>query len=210
MATSRSPASSSSLIRADALSGVTVLITGASSGIGRAAALTCASHSARALILFARSMEKLNAVADEIASQQSDDSNKKRTRVVVKTVDVRSSSAVYGGVRNALADLARSDSAEPHPNAQVDVLINNAGLALGAPARFPELKLEDIDAMVATNLSGMLYTTHAVLNVSPMSSSDDTSMLARKSGIIVNTTSTTALEVPPFPGEAVYHTTKAS
>lgn len=154
-------------------------------------------------------MEKLNAVADEIASQQSDDSNKKRTRVVVKTVDVRSSSAVYGGVRNALADLARSDSAEPHPNAQVDVLINNAGLALGAPARFPGLKLEDIDAMVATNLSGILYTTHVVLNVSSTSSSDDTSMLARKSGIIVNITSTTALEVPTFPGEAVYHTTKA-
>jgi NADP-dependent 3-hydroxy acid dehydrogenase YdfG len=82
------------------------------------------------------------------------------------------------------------------------VVINNAGLALGAPKRFPELKLEDIDTMVQTNLSGMLYTTHAALNVG--------GMLTRKQSTILNITSTTALEVPPFPGESIYHTTKAA
>lgn len=55
--------------------------------------------------------------------------------------------------------------------------------------------------MNGTNVSGMMYCTHAVLN---------SGMLTAKSGIILNVTSTTALEVPPFPGEAVYHANKAA
>lgn len=40
----------------------------------------------------------------------------------------------------------------------IDVLINNAGLALGAPARFPDLKMKDIIQMVQTNIQGLLAT----------------------------------------------------
>lgn len=84
----------------------------------------------------------------------------------------------------------------------IDILINNAGLALGAPVVFHEQKIEDIDAMVSTNINGMMYTTHAVLNAGGMA--------AAKRGTIINVTSTTGLEVPPFPSEAVYHTSKAA
>lgn len=51
-----------------------------------------------------------------------------------------------------------------------------------------------------TNVNGMMFVTHAVLNKC---------MLERKVGTILNVTSTTALEAPPFPGEAVYHANKA-
>jgi NADP-dependent 3-hydroxy acid dehydrogenase YdfG len=84
----------------------------------------------------------------------------------------------------------------------MDILINNAGLALGAPAAFPHLSIPDITTMVNTNINGLMYVTYAVLN---------RSMLPRKPGVgtILNITSITGLEVPPFPGEAMYHANKA-
>jgi len=177
----------SDLLQPNVLSGLTILITGASSGIGRATALACAKAGAKSLILFARSEDKLEEVENSIASQGSGP-----TTTLRRSVDVQKSAAVYDAVKSVLAEDEVS---------QIDVLINNAGLAIGAPARFSDLKLEDIDTMVDTNLKGMLYATHAVLNAS---------MMERGSGTIMNITSTTALEVPPFPGEAIYHTTKAA
>jgi 3-hydroxy acid dehydrogenase/malonic semialdehyde reductase len=56
--------------------------------------------------------------------------------------------------------------------------------------------------MTSTNLSGYLYTTHAVLNAGKM--------LTLPTATILNVTSVTGLELPPFPGESVYHTTKAA
>lgn len=76
-----------------------------------------------------------------------------------------------------------------------------AGLALGAPNIFHNLKINDIQTMISTNVNGPMYTTHSVLN---------RSMIARSSGTILNITSVTGLEVPPFPGEAVYHSNKAA
>lgn len=75
-----------------------------------------------------------------------------------------------------------------------------AGLALGAPSTFHELSIDQIVQMNNTNMSGYMFTTYAVLNAS---------MAKRKAGTILNVTSTTALEAPPFPGEAVYHANKA-
>lgn len=54
--------------------------------------------------------------------------------------------------------------------------------------------------MSNTNINGLMFTTYAVLNQS---------FMAKKSGTILNVSSTTALEAPPFPGEAVYHASKA-
>lgn len=54
--------------------------------------------------------------------------------------------------------------------------------------------------MSGTNINGVMYTTHAVLNQS---------MWPRKRGTIINVSSVTGLECPPFPGEAVYHASKA-
>lgn len=55
--------------------------------------------------------------------------------------------------------------------------------------------------MNATNINGLMFATYAVLN---------TSMMSRKAGTILNVTSITGLEVPPFPGESVYHSNKAA
>lgn len=55
--------------------------------------------------------------------------------------------------------------------------------------------------MNATNINGPMFVTHSVLN---------RSMLACKTGTIINVTSVTGLEVPPFTGEAVYHSNKAA
>lgn len=54
--------------------------------------------------------------------------------------------------------------------------------------------------MNGTNISGLMYTTHSVLKCS---------MIPKDKGSILNISSVTALECPPFPGEAVYHANKA-
>ena len=58
-----------------------------------------------------------------------------------------------------------------------------------------------INTMSGTNINGFMYATYAALN--------EGKMKERNKGTIVNITSTTGLEVPPFPGEAVYHASKA-
>lgn len=182
----------SDLFQPNVVSGLTILITGASSGIGYATALALASAGAQSLILFARSGDKLEELSNKIGNEKSS-----RTQVITKSVDIRSYRAVKEAVASSLEHVDK-----------IDVLINNAGLAIGAPKSFPELDVEsEIDTMVDTNLKGMLYVTHAVLNAP---SKDGQSMLKRGTGTILNITSTTALEVPPFPGEAIYHTTKAA
>lgn len=182
----------STLLQPNSLNGLTILVTGASSGIGRATAISCAQAGAENLILLARSKDKLEETRKLITEASHE------TNILIRPCDVRDSRAVFEAVHRSLQD--------PFVK-QIDVLINNAGLAIGAPARFSDLKLEDIDSMVDTNLKGMLYVTHAVLNCT---SGEKVSMMLRKTGTILNITSTTALEVPPFPGECIYHTTKAS
>ena len=89
-----------------------------------------------------------------------------------------------------------------HAGGAFDILVNNAGLALGAPSPFWEQHITaDIGTMVNTNILGFMSVAHAMLNEGGMAS-------ARR-GTILNITSTTGLEVPPFPGEAVYHASKA-
>lgn len=78
--------------------------------------------------------------------------------------------------------------------------IFQAGLALGAPGRFWEIPVEQITQMSGTNINGVMYATHAILNHS---------MWERKRGTIINISSVTGLECPPFNGEAVYHASKA-
>ena len=78
----------------------------------------------------------------------------------------------------------------------IDVLINNAGLALGVvPAQ--QASLEDWDTMIATNNRGLVHMTHAVLP----------GMVARQSGLIINIGSVAGHY--PYPGGNVYGATKA-
>lgn len=170
-----------------ALKGKVILITGASQGIGRSIALAIATAQPAVLILFARSEDRLQSVAEDISNTSGE------TRVVTKSVDIASSPAVSTAVSASLTNAGVTS---------IDVVINNAGLAVGAPRAFPELNIDEIDTMLGTNVAGYMYVTHAVLNAG--------GMLAAERGTIMNVTSTTALEVPPFPGEAVYHTSKAA
>lgn len=161
----------------------TVLITGASMGIGAAIAQRLAGESAT-LILFARSADKLKILTDELKSK------KKDLKVFTATVDVQDHAALSTAVSNVVDQVGH-----------IDVLINNAGLALGAPSAFPDLKIQDIITMTGTNINGFMFVTYTVLN--------EGKMKERGKGTILNVTSTTGLEVPPFPGEAVYHASKA-
>ncbi|RAK97953.1 SDR family oxidoreductase [Aspergillus ibericus CBS 121593] len=165
------------------LKGSNVLITGASMGIGEAIAHAVAREGAN-LILFSRSENKLQAITATLHEQYP------ALKVIYKPVDIQSYEAVEQAVNASVEQLG-----------QIDILINNAGLALGAPATFPDLKVSDIVTMNSTNINGLMFTTYAVLNAS---------MKPRKAGTILNITSVTGLEVPPFPGEAVYHCNKAA
>ncbi|UPX13237.1 uncharacterized protein EKO05_0003757 [Ascochyta rabiei] len=160
-----------------------VLITGASMGIGATIAQRLARESAN-LILFARSEDKLKNVAQECREMNPG------IQVHVASVDVSNHESLAKAVSNAVNELGH-----------IDVLVNNAGLALGAPNAFPDLKVEEINTMAGTNISGFMFATYVALN--------EGKMKERNKGTILNVTSTTALEVPPFPGEAVYHASKA-
>ncbi|PSK59484.1 NADP-dependent 3-hydroxy acid dehydrogenase [Elsinoe australis] len=167
------------------LKGKVVLLTGASMGIGASVARRLARESAT-LILVSRSADKLNTLSNELGSISSSGP------VHHVAVDVQRYSSISDAVSRKVKDIG----------APVDILINNAGLALAAPKLFPEQNIEDITTMTSTNINGYMFAAHAALNAG--------GMLERKHGIILNITSTTGLEVPPFPGEAVYHTSKAA
>lgn len=152
-------------------------------GIGATIAKRLASESAN-LILFARSEDKLKNVAEACQVAKSD------IKVHTASVDVSNQEALAKAVSDAVKELG-----------PIDILINNAGLALGAPSRFPDLTIDQITTMSGTNINGFMFATYVVLN--------EGKMKERNKGTILNVTSTTGLEVPPFPGEAVYHASKA-
>ncbi|KAJ0120216.1 nadp-dependent l-serine l-allo-threonine dehydrogenase [Diaporthe amygdali] len=167
------------------LSGKVILITGASMGIGAAIAYQLARKSAT-LVLLSRSSDKLAKLSSELQAVHG------AGPVHYFAVDVGKHSQITEAIKAIVKQL----------DAPIDILINNAGLALAAPKLFPEQNINDITTMIDTNIYGVLYTSHAVLN--------EGRMLAAGRGQIINITSVTGLECPPFPGEAVYHTSKAA
>ncbi|KAM0325966.1 hypothetical protein ACHAQA_007271 [Verticillium albo-atrum] len=166
----------------ESLQGKTAFITGASMGIGEAIAVALAEKGVN-VALASRSKDKLEAVREKIASQAPS------VKVGVYPVDIQNHTEVDKAVQQAIEELG-----------EIDILINNAGLALGAPARFWELPVDLVSQMSGTNVNGVMFTTHSVLN---------RSMWPRKRGTILNVSSVTGLECPPFNGEAVYHASKA-
>jgi len=150
-----------------------VFITGASAGFGAAMARTFVANGHKAIIS-ARREDRLAALAAELGDA---------VHVVALDVTDRAS------IRAALAGL-------PAEWQQIDVLVNNAGLALGTtPAH--ESSLDDWDTMIATNCSGLVAMTRAILPA----------MVARGSGTVINLGSIAGST--PYPGGNVYGATKA-
>jgi len=120
-----------------------ILITGASSGFGKAIAEKFAAGGWN-LILTARRKEKLEAVAKAM-----------ETKYGVKTLslvfDVQNKEAVFQQLGNL-----------PAAWQAIDILVNNAGLALGRDS-FENANIEDWETMIDTNVKGLLYCSKAVL-----------------------------------------------
>ncbi|WP_298907677.1 SDR family NAD(P)-dependent oxidoreductase [uncultured Psychrobacter sp.] len=150
-----------------------VLITGASAGFGKALAERLVANGHR-VIGCARRIEKLNALAETLGEAF--------LPVVMDVSDTAS-------IPQIIADL-------PADFKQIDVLVNNAGLALGTePAH--KASLDDWMRMTDTNIKGLMALTHAVLPA----------MVARDSGYIINVGSIAGSW--PYFGGNVYGATKA-
>lgn len=145
----------------------TVLITGASSGIGFACAHAFAREGAR-LILTARRKQRLDALAKELKAKHG-------TEVYAIKLDVRKQPDVETAVKNL-----------PKEWQEIEVLLNNAGLSRGLH-KLHEGKIEDWEEMIDTNVKGLLYVSRAVIP----------GMVARGHGTIINIGSIAGHEVYP-------------
>ena len=153
-----------------------VFITGASAGIGAACARAFAGHGAR-LVLTARRVDRLRALSDELREAHGAESH-------LVVLDVRDGEAVQAAVAGLPAEWA-----------EVDVLVNNAGLGRGMD-RLHQGSPADWDEMLDTNVKGLLYATRALVP----------GMVARGRGHVINIGSVAGHEV--YPGGAVYCATK--
>lgn len=154
-----------------------VLVTGATSGIGEATARAFAEKGYK-LVITGRRGERLEALKAELEAQFG-------AEVLALVFDVRSEEEC----NNAIANL-------PEEFSQIDILVNNAGLASGLE-HLNEGSSEDWNAMIDTNVKGLLYITRAVSN----------RMIERgKGGHIVNLGSTAGTQV--YENGNVYCATK--
>ncbi len=152
---------------------LTVFVTGASAGFGAAIARRLVQQGHR-VIAAARRADRLAELAKELGPN-----------LLPFTLDVTDSAAV-----------AALPGSLPAGWQEVDVLVNNAGLALGLSPAW-EAKPTDWDTMVATNVTGVLHMTRALLP----------GMVARNTGHVINLGSTAGIY--PYPGGHVYGASKA-
>jgi 3-hydroxy acid dehydrogenase/malonic semialdehyde reductase len=145
----------------------TVLITGASAGIGEACARAFAAAGAR-LVLTARRAERLRALADELRQAHG-------TECHLLALDMRDREGVFAAVAGLPAEWAA-----------IDVLVNNAGLGRGMD-KLQEGDVDGWDEMVDTNVKGLLYATRAVTP----------GMVERGRGHVINLGSVAGHEVYP-------------
>ena len=142
-----------------------ICITGASSGFGEACAYKFSANNYN-LIITGRREEKLNTLKKTLEE-------KFGNLVYVLSFDVSDRTAVN-----------KAFSSLPEAWKKIDLLLNNAGLALGRD-NFDEASLDDWDTMIDTNLKGLLYVSKAVLPF----------MIPHRSGHIINIGSTAAKQV---------------
>ena len=156
----------------------TILITGASSGIGEGCARKFASQGAR-LILNARSTDKLRDLADELKEKYG-------TECYVMPFDVRDRESAAAAL-----------DALPEEWKSIDVLINNAGLAIGTDKEY-EGNIDEWDVVIDTNVKALLSMTRLVVP----------GMIERGRGHIINIGSIAGDAA--YPGGSVYCATKAA
>lgn len=153
-----------------------VFITGATSGFGKNIAEKFASQKYHCIIT-GRRKERLGSISNQLTKKYG-------VPVLPLTFDVRNREEVF----EKIGMLPKAW----HP---IDVLVNNAGLALGRES-FETASLEDWDVMMDTNVKGLLNVSRAVLPF----------MLKNKNGHIINIGSTAAKEV--YPNGNIYCATK--
>ena len=150
-----------------------ILVTGASSGFGEAMARQFVRHGHR-VIAAARRLDRLAALHQELGSL-----------LLPVSLDVTDKASIETMLKNLPMDWQ-----------DIDVLINNAGLALGvAPAQ--KANLDDWETMIDTNNKGLVRMTHALLP----------QLIARQNGVIINIGSIAGSVA--YPGGNVYGATKA-
>jgi 3-hydroxy acid dehydrogenase / malonic semialdehyde reductase len=142
-----------------------VFITGATSGFGEACAWKFASEG-WSLILNGRRQERLEAIQKQLQE-------KHKVKIILLPFDVRKEADVTAAINNLPADWKN-----------IDVLINNAGLALGRDL-IQDGDVSDWDTMIDTNVKGLLYVTRTVMPL----------MIERKKGHIINLGSVAGKEV---------------
>jgi 3-hydroxy acid dehydrogenase/malonic semialdehyde reductase len=137
----------------------TIFITGATAGFGKAIAYHFAQHGWN-LILTGRRKDRLDTMEKDITRNQA-------VQVLTLCFDIRDREATAMAVQDL-----------PHDWKNIDVLVNNAGLASGL-SLIQEGDIDDWETMIDTNIKGLLYMSRAVLPL----------MIARKSGHIINISS---------------------
>ena len=143
----------------------TILITGATSGFGEAMAHVFAAAGNK-LIITGRKESLLLALKETLVA-------KHNTSVHTLCFDVQNKEAIFAAIKTI-----------PDNFSSIDVLINNAGLALGRDA-FQDANLDDWETMIDTNVKGLLYVSKAVLPL----------LINNKKGHIINIGSTAGVEV---------------
>ena len=143
----------------------TILVTGATSGFGKAIAEKFAAEKWNCIIT-GRRKERLDELAQQLTSAY-------KINILPLAFDVSKKEEVFAAINN-LKDEWRN----------IDVLVNNAGLAAGRDL-FDKASLDDWDRMIDTNIKGLLYISKAVLPF----------MIKNKNGHIINIGSTAAKEV---------------
>jgi 3-hydroxy acid dehydrogenase / malonic semialdehyde reductase len=142
-----------------------ICITGASSGFGEACAYKFSENNYN-LIITGRRSEKLQALKSTLEKKFGNE-------IYVLAFDVSKRSAVE-----------KAFSSLPEEWKKINILLNNAGLALGRD-NFEDASLDDWDTMIDTNLKGLLYISKAVIPY----------MISAKSGQVINIGSTAAKQV---------------
>lgn len=150
-------------------------ITGATAGIGEACAKKLAKIGYN-LIISGRREENLNRLEKDLSNYQ--------VKILKVVLDVRNQEEVFEKI-NSLPEHWKS----------IDLLVNNAGLAVGVSALQDGI-VDDWERMIDTNIKGLLYITRSVCPL----------MIKRNQGHIINVTSIAGKEV--YPGGNVYCATK--